>query len=91
MFDIYGGRNNMYKYKLNLKEQDADRVTFQETRIAAFKEIESRLNALYPMIDKAKDETIAYYQDKPESYSVVIPTDLVLDYIKDIEKLLTDK
>ena len=81
----------MYKYKLNLKEQDTDRVAFQEKRIFAFKEIESHLNALYPMIDKAKDQTIAYYQEKPESYSVVIPTDLVLDYIKDIEKLLTDK
>ena len=64
----------MYKYKLNLKEQDTDRVAFQEKRIAAFKEIESRLNALYPMVDKAKDETIAYYQEKPESYSVIVPT-----------------
>ena len=39
-------------------------------------------------MDKAKDETIAYYQEKPESYAVVYPTDLVLDYIKDIEELL---
>jgi len=81
----------MYKYKLNLKEQDTDRVAFQEKRIAAFKDIEARINALYPLLDKAKDETIAYYQEKPESYSVIIPTDLVLDYIKDIEKLLTNK
>ena len=78
----------MYKYKLNLKEQDVDRVAFQEKRIAALKEIESRINALYPSLDQAKDETIAYYQDKPESYSVVKPTDLILDYIKDIEQLL---
>ena len=35
-----------------------------------------------------KDETIAYYQDKPESYSVVYATDLILDYLKDIDKLL---
>ena len=52
----------MYKYKLNLKEQDTDRVAFQEKRIFAFKEIESHLNALYPMIDKAKDETIYLYK-----------------------------
>ena len=78
----------MYKYKLNLKERDEKRSQFQEKRIAAFQEIEKRLNALYPKIDKAKDETIAYYQDKPESYSVVYATDLILDYIKDIENLL---
>ena len=80
----------MYKYKLNLKERDEKRSQFQEKRIAAFQEIEKRLNALYPKIDKAKDETIAYYQEKPESYSVIVPTDLVLDYLKDIEKLLTE-
>ena len=78
----------MYKYKLNLSERDEKRSQFQEKRIAAFQEIEKRLNSLYPLIDKAKDETIAYYQDKPESYSVVYATDLILDYIKDIENLL---
>lgn len=78
----------MYKYKLNLKERDESRAAYQERRIAAFQVIEQRLNALYPKLDKAKDETIAYYKDKPESYGVVYPTDLVLDYIKDIEDLL---
>ncbi len=78
----------MYKYKLNLNERDEKRAQFQEKRIQSFQEIEKRLNNLYPLIDKAKDETIAYYQDKPESYSVVYATDLILDYIKDIENLL---
>ena len=78
----------MYKYKLNLKERDESRAAYQERRIAAFIEIEKRINSLYPKLDKAKDETIAYYQDKPESYGVVYPTDLILDYIKDIEDLL---
>ncbi len=78
----------MYKYKLNLKERDESRAAYQERRIAAFTELEKRLNALYPKIDKAKDETIAYYRDKPTSYGVVYATDLILDYIKDIEDLL---
>ena len=78
----------MYKYKLNLKERDESRAAYQETRIADFQDIEKYLNGLYPLIDKAKDETIAYYQDKPESYSVVYATDLILDYLKDIDKLL---
>ena len=78
----------MYKYKLNLQERDESRSAYQEKRIAAFQDIEKRLNSLYPLIDKAKDETIAYYQDKPESYSVLYATDLILDYLKDIKKLL---
>ena len=81
----------MYKYKLNLNERDEKRAQFQEKRIAVFQEIEKRLNSLYPLIDKAKDETIAHYQENPSSYSVFYPTDLILDYIKDIEELLKDR
>lgn len=75
------------KYKL-VKEADPERIGFQEERINAFTEITNKLNNLYPLLDNAKDKTIAYYKEKPESYSVVISTDLILDYINDIEKLL---
>ena len=79
----------MYKYKLKeAAYQSEDVRKYQERRIVAFKEIESRINALYPLLDRAKDETISYYQDQPSSYAVVTPTDLILDYIKDIEQLL---
>ena len=81
----------MYQYKLKLKEQDPGRIQFQEKRMQAFKEIEARLNNLYPLLDQAADETANYYKEKPESYSVVTPTDLILDYIKDIEQLLKGK
>jgi len=84
------GENNMYKYKLSKKLNEADpaRINFQEERIAAFKQIEEKLNNLYPLIDNAKEETIAYYKDKPQSYAVIKPTDLILDYLNDIEELL---
>ena len=80
----------MYKYKLKsrLNEVDPKRMEFQNQRIEAFKAIEARLNSLYPAIDRAKDETIAYYKENPQSYSVVVPTDLILDYLNDIEELL---
>jgi hypothetical protein len=78
----------MYKYKLKEAAYQSEVSKYQERRIAAFKEIESRINALYPLLDRAKDETISYYQDQPSSYAVVTPTDLVLDYIKDIEEML---
>jgi hypothetical protein len=81
----------MYKYRLKkskLNEADPKRIAFQNQRIDAFKAIESRLNSLYPAIDRAKDETIAFYKEKPESFAVVKPTDLIMDYLNDIEKLL---
>ena len=40
------------------------------------------------IFDKAKDETIAYYKENPGSYSVVVPTDLIMEYLNDIEELL---
>jgi hypothetical protein len=80
----------MYKYKLKERafNQPQDVKKYQEERIAAFKAIEARLNSLYPAIDKAKDETIAYYNENPGSYTVVTPTDLIIDYLNDIEELL---
>lgn len=81
----------MYKYKLKKKSMNEitpGRQQFQEERIAAFKAIEARLNSLYPAIDRAKDETIAYYNENPGSYTVVTPTDLIMDYLNDIEELL---
>jgi len=80
----------MYKYRLKERAftQPQDVKNYQEERIAAFDKITQRLNSLYPAIDNVKDETIAYYNEKPESYAVVKPTDLVLSYLDDIEELL---
>lgn len=40
------------------------------------------------MLSNAKSETVDYYNDSPSSWGVVKPTDLILDYIKDIKSLL---
>lgn len=61
---------------------------FQKKRIEAFDSIESELNDIYKMLSNAKNETIDHYNNKPSSYNVIKPTDLVLDYIKDIKNLL---
>jgi len=62
--------------------------SFQKRRIAAFDQIEQELNNIYKMLSNAKNETVQYYTANPSSYAVVKPTDLVLDYIKDIKDLL---
>ena len=64
---------------------------FQSKRITAFDSIENELNDIYKMLSNAKNETVEHYNDNPSSYSVIKPTDLVLDYIKDIKNLLQDK
>jgi len=61
---------------------------FQKKRIAAFDQAEQGLNDIYKMLSNAKNETVEYYNDNESSYAVVKPTDLVLDYIKDIKDLL---
>ena len=61
---------------------------FQKKRIAAFDQIEQELNDIYKMLSNAKNKTVEYYNDNESSYAVVKPTDLVLDYTKDIKDLL---
>lgn len=65
-----------------------DASDFQNRRIQAFDRIEQEMNDIYKMLSNAKNETSDYYNENPGSYSVVKPTDLVLDYIKDIKDLL---
>jgi hypothetical protein len=74
--------------KLDVKQLFEDQKEYQDKRIAAFDVIEQEMNDIYKMLSNAKNETSDYYNDNPSSYSVVKPTDLVLDYIKDIKDLL---
>ena len=74
--------------KLDVKQLFEDQKDFQLKRVAAFDVIEQELNDIYKMLSNAKNETSEYYNDNPSSYTVVKPTDLVLDYIKDIKDLL---
>jgi hypothetical protein len=62
---------------------------FQRERIAAFDDIEMRLNALYPLVSNAKNETADYYNEHPGSYDIYKPTEMILNYLKNIETLLT--
>ncbi len=82
-------RNFFNMYNMNIKEEEDKLEKFQQGRIDAFDEIENKLDGLKKIIRQAKIETVKYYrQDEPKSYSVVYGTDLIKDYIKDIETLL---
>jgi hypothetical protein len=77
----------MYKYRLK-EQKDEKAVKFQEGRIIAFDALESRLENVKKLLRQGKIETIKYYRENPDSYGVVIGTDLINDYINDIEILL---
>jgi len=87
------GKNGNYVQKgsgLEVKQLfEAESASeFQKKRIAAFDQVEQGLNDIYKMLSNAKNETVEYYNDNESSYAVVKPTDLVLDYVKDIKDLL---
>lgn len=78
----------MYRYKI--KEQGDPAIKqFHNERIMAFDTLEARLENIKKLLRQGKIETMAFYRDNPTSYSVVRGTDLINDYLNDIETLLT--
>jgi hypothetical protein len=77
----------MYNYKI-VKEQDDKTKKFHEERIMAFDALEARLENIKKILRQGKIETIKVYREQPNTFAVVKPTDLIGDYINDIETLL---
>ncbi len=75
-------------YNRNIKEQEDKASRFHRERIEAFDKLEARFDGIKKSIKLAKIETIKYYRDNPDSFSVVIGTDMLNDYFNDIETLL---
>ena len=75
-------------YNRNIKENEDKTSKFHAERIEAFDKLESRFEDIKKSIKLAKIETIKYYRDNPESFAVVIGTDMINDYFNDIETLL---
>ena len=89
-FVNFGDKFNIYNMNnRRIKEEEDKLEKFQQSRIDAFDEIENNLDVLIKKLRQAKIATIKYYrQDEPKSYSVVFGTDLIKDYLKDIDTLL---
>tara|TARA_R110000822_G_scaffold2734_3_gene12680 strand:+ start:2300 stop:2992 length:693 start_codon:yes stop_codon:yes gene_type:complete len=97
------GAKNIYYYKLGWKAvpkkikgsglevkklYEGEINDFQQERIDVFSQIETELNNLSPIISNAKNSTIEYYTNNPGSFAIIRSTDLILDYIKNINQLL---
>ena len=76
----------MYKYRI--VEQDEKVSKFHQERVDAFDKIEARLDNIRKSLRQAKIETIKNYRENPSSFAVVKPTDMINDYLNDIETLL---
>jgi len=57
------------------------------SRLLAFDKIERQLNELIPLLQQAKHETLDYYKQNPDSFSVVYGTDLAQEYLNDLIEL----
>jgi hypothetical protein len=77
--------------KLWEEEQLNELNDFQKMRIAGLDEIEKLMNEITPLISNAKNETIEFYSGDVGSYDITQPIEMVLSYLKDIKKLLTEK
>ena len=78
------------KYRL-VNEQDNKVEKFQQNRIKKFDQLENQLDILKKLLRQGKIDTIKYYRENPQSFDVVIGTDLISDYFKDIFILLNKK
>ena len=76
----------MFKYRL--KESNNQQKSFQDERIRVFDEIIKDIELIRDSLFKAKQQTIQYYKQNPESFDVLISTDIIKDYLNDIKTLL---
>ena len=82
----------MYNMKYRLvNEQDNKVEKFQQNRIKKFDQLENQLDILKKLLRQGKIDTIKYYRENTQSFDVVIGTDLISDYFKDIFILLNKK
>lgn len=75
----------------DMRINDPARRKFIKSRLLGFDAIEDKLNQLVPMMQKAKNKTIDYYRQNPNSYAVVYGTDLAQEYLNDLINLFNEQ
>jgi|GEM_PF-1357225 len=64
---------------------------FQKQRLDGLEEIEKTLNEISPLVSNAKNKTIELYSGNAGSYDITQPIEIVLNYLKEVKQLLTEK
>lgn len=78
---------NVEEYINSLNITDPALKKHISSRIIGFDKIESKLNELIPLLQKAKSETLEYYKKNP-NFSILYGTDLINSYLDDIKTML---
>jgi hypothetical protein len=81
---------DLWTKKLEETEESPVLKSFINTRITDFDKIEEKINALRPLLEKAKTETMEYYKSSP-NFQIKYGTDLAVDYLNDLITLFKDK
>ena len=73
----------------NIKNENLDLLRDDKYRNSGFALIyNDKLENIKKLLRQGKIDTIKYYRENPTSFAIVKGTDLIGDYIKDIETLL---
>ena len=75
----------------DMQINDPARRKFVKSRLLGFDAVEDKLNQLIPMMQQAKNKTIDYYRNNPDSYAVVYGTDLAQEYLNDLINLFNEQ
>ena len=78
---------NVEEYLNDLNISNPDNKKWIASRLLGFDILETKLNELLPLLQQSKHETMDYYRQNPESFSVVYGTDLANDYLNDLIEL----
>jgi hypothetical protein len=77
---------NVDSYVDNLDTQDAEVKQHITTKMKEFEEIEIKLNELIPLLQRAKQESVNFYKERPSTENLY-GTELAVDYLNDLIKL----
>lgn len=61
---------------------------FQQERIDAFDKIDDQLKMIRLLLVDAKNKTVNYYQQNPDSFGVMIPTSMIEKMLTEVEEVL---
>ncbi len=81
---------NVEQFLNDIQVNDPSKRKFIASRLMAFDILEKKLNQLVPLMQQAKNKTIDFYRNQPESYSIVYGTDLAQEYLNDLIELFKD-
>ena len=87
---LHEANTNVEEYITGLGITNPDNKKFITSRILGFDKLETKLNELIPLLQQAKHQTLDFYRQDPNSFTVLYGTDIANDYLNDLLELFKD-